>query len=127
MSACVGKAVGNDLGNADFDARYRWLRAHYLSELPQRREAVSSLWADAMRDPTSPAWHELHALAHRLSGSAPCYGLDAIGETAQELDRLFSAKPPCREVFVLRPTVLRLLERLDAAIAADGIGADGSS
>jgi HPt (histidine-containing phosphotransfer) domain-containing protein len=110
--------VGDDLAEAEFDARYRLLQSQYLSELPQRRKAVAALWAASMRDAASPAWRELHSLAHRLSGSAPCYGLDAVGEAAQEVDRLLSAKPPCRELPVLRPAVSRLLNLLDAAIAA---------
>ncbi|HJU08395.1 MAG TPA: Hpt domain-containing protein [Rhodanobacteraceae bacterium] len=110
--------MGDDLAEAEFDARYRLLQSQYLSELPQRRKAVAASWAASMRDAASPAWRELHSLAHRLSGSAPCYGLDAVGEAAQEVDRLLSAKPPCRELPVLRPVVSRLLNLLDAAIAA---------
>ncbi len=113
-----GQAVGDDLAQAEFDARYRLLQSQYLSDLPQRRKAVASLWAASMKDAASPAWPELHSLAHRLSGSAPCYGLDAVGEAAQEVDRLLSAKPQCRELSVLRPPVSRLLNLLDAAIAA---------
>lgn len=109
--------MGDDLAEAEFDARYRLLQSQYLCELPQRRKAVASLWAASMRDAASPAWQELHALAHRLSGSAPCYGLDAVGEAAQEVDRLLSAKPPCRDVHMLRPPLSRLLNLLDAAIA----------
>lgn len=106
------------MGEAEFEARYRALREQYLSDLPQRRNAVASLWDASLQDVSSPAWCELHTLAHRLSGSAPCYGLDEIGEAAQELDRLLSTRPPCREPAMLRPPVAQLLGRLDAAIAS---------
>ncbi|MBS0431675.1 MAG: Hpt domain-containing protein [Proteobacteria bacterium] len=113
--------MGNQLGDVEFDARYRALRVQYLSDLPQRRGAVASLWASSKRDAASPAWQELHVLAHRLSGSAPCYGLDAVGEAALELDRLLSARPPCRDPAMLQPPVVQLLDRLDAAIVADTV------
>jgi hypothetical protein len=51
-----------------------------------------------------------------LSGSAPCYGLEAIGNLARSLDRLLSAKPPCRERAVAGGAVAELSAALDAAI-----------
>lgn len=117
-ASASGGSVRENLGEAEFEARYRALRAQYLSDLPQRRNAVASLWDASLQDASSSAWCELHTLAHRLSGSAPCYGLDEVGEAAQELDRLLSTKPPCREPAMLRSPVAQLLVRLDAAIAS---------
>lgn len=118
-SVWFGGSVREHLGEAEFEARYRALRAQYLSDLPQRRRAVASLWDASLQDVASPAWCELHTLTHRLAGSAPCYGLDEVGEAAQELDRLLSSKPPCREPAMLRPPIAQLLDRLDAAITAE--------
>ena len=115
--------MGDDLDDIEFEKRFRSLRAQYLAELPTRREALASLWAASRHDVASSAWHELQTLAHRLSGSAPCYGLDAMGEAAQELDRLLSGKPPCREQKLVHPSVAQLLALMDAAIAGNRVRA----
>jgi len=108
--------VGND--DLDFQARYDALRAAYLAALPQRRSDAAEHWRLCEQDAQSPAWRDLHTLAHRLSGSAPCYGLDEVGIAAQKLDRLLSGKPPCRDMGKLTPLIERLLTALDAGAIA---------
>ncbi|HXS73133.1 MAG TPA: Hpt domain-containing protein [Rhodanobacteraceae bacterium] len=108
--------MGND--DLDFQARYDALRAAYLAALPQRRSDAAEHWRLCEQDAQSPAWRDLHTLAHRLSGSAPCYGLDEVGIAAQKLDRLLSGKPPCRDMGKLTPLIERLLTALDAGAIA---------
>ena len=63
-------------------------------------------------------WLRLRDVAHRLSGSAPCYGLDAVGDAARELDRLLSGRAPCRERALAMIAVTSLTSVLDAATPA---------
>jgi hypothetical protein len=109
--------VGNTPEDLDFEARYEALRVAYLAGLPQRRAEAAEHWRACMQDAESPAWRELHTLVHRLSGSAPCYGLEEIGVAAQKLDRMLSGKAPCHDVAALSPWVDCLLAALDAVPA----------
>lgn len=102
----------------EYEARFAALRAQYFAALPQRRADIAEHWRGCAADAASPAWAAIHTQAHRLAGSAPCYGLDGVGEAAQRLDRMLSGKPPCRDAAALAPLVTRLLDALDAAIAA---------
>ncbi|MEO6967558.1 MAG: Hpt domain-containing protein [Rhodanobacteraceae bacterium] len=107
-----GVVVGGNL-EQEYDARIKALREQYLAALPQRRADIAEHWCACAMDTASPAWRELQSHAHRLAGSAPCYGLDEVGEIAQRLDRLLSGKSPCRDAAVLAPLVARLLDALD--------------
>ena len=109
--------VGNTPDDLDFEARYEALRSGYFAALPQRRAEAAELWRACMQDAQSPAWRELHTLVHRLSGSAPCYGLEEIGVAAQKLDRMLSGKSPSRDIAALAPWVDCLLAALDAVAA----------
>lgn len=101
----------------EYDSRFAALREQYFAALPQRRADIAERWSACATEITaSPAWRELQSQAHRLAGSAPCYGLDEVGISAQRLDRLLSGKPPCRDAAVLMPLVTRMLDALDAAI-----------
>jgi HPt (histidine-containing phosphotransfer) domain-containing protein len=106
--------VGNTPEDLDFEARYEALRTAYLAAMPQRRVDAAELWRACMDDAQSPAWRELHTLVHRLSGSAPCYGLEEIGAAAQKLDRMLSGKSPCHDVAALSPWMDCLFSALDA-------------
>lgn len=106
--------MGTTPDDLDFEARYEALRTAYFAALPQRRADVAEQWRACRLDPQSPAWRELHTLVHRLSGSAPCYGLDEIGVAAQKLDRMLSGKSPCHDVAALAPWMDCLLVALDA-------------
>lgn len=110
--------MGNTSDDLDFEARYEALRTAYFAALPQRRAEAAEHWRVCMLDAQSPAWRELHTLVHRLSGSAPCYGLDEVGLAAQKLDRMLSGKPPCRDVAALAPWLDCLLAAMDSVLAA---------
>lgn len=107
--------MGDEL-EQEYDARIKALREQYFAALPQRRADIAEHWRACAVDAASPAWRELQSQAHRLAGSAPCYGLEDVGESAQRLDRLLSGKPPCRDAAVPAPLVTRLLDALDAVI-----------
>lgn len=105
-----------DPGEVEFQAQVEALRRHFLQSLPERRAALAAAWRDCVDVGGESAWQCLRDVAHRLSGSAPCYGLDVVGELARSLDRLLSGKPPCRERAVLAGAVAELSAALDAAI-----------
>lgn len=107
--------MGDDLDEATFQARFEALREEYLAALPQRRAHVAEAWAACAHDADSTAWRELHTLVHRLSGSAPCYGLDDTGAAAHRIDVLLSGKSPCRDVSKLESLMADLLAALAAA------------
>lgn len=113
-----GTAVGTISDDLDFEARYEALRTAYFAALPQRRGEAADHWRACMQDAESPSWRELHSLVHKLSGSAPCYGLDEVGAVAQKLDRMLSGKPPCRDAAALAPWLDCLLAAMDSALTA---------
>ena len=99
----------------DIDARIEALRKAYLAALPDKRTELAAHWQACAAATDAEAWRALHALAHRLSGSAPCYGLDEVGAAAQRLDRQLSGRPPARDRALLAPLVERLLHELQRA------------
>ena len=106
-----------DPREAEFQAQVEALRRHFVGELPDRRAALIAAW-DVCADAGDEApWLRLREVAHKLAGSAPCYGLDDIGDAARALDRLLSGRTPCRERGAVDESVAQLLARLDAAIA----------
>ncbi|HET9834925.1 MAG TPA: Hpt domain-containing protein [Rhodanobacteraceae bacterium] len=107
----------NTSDDLDFEARYEALRSAYFAALPQRRADAAEFWRACMEDAQSQAWDDLHTLVHRLSGSAPCYGLEEIGVIAQKLDRMLSGKPPSRDIAALAPWMDSLLSALDSMSA----------
>lgn len=110
-------AMELDPREAEFQAQIEALRKHFLGELPERRGLLVAAWADCVDAGDEGPWRRLRDVAHRLSGSAPNYGLDAVGDTARALDRLLSGKPPCRERAQAAPAVAALTSSLDSAIA----------
>jgi hypothetical protein len=105
-----------DFADAAFQAQLEALRQHYLQEMPARRGLLIEAWRGCMDGGDEGAWMSLRDVAHKLSGSAPCYGLDALGDAAREVDRLLSGRPPCRERARMGAAVARLQELVDAAI-----------
>ena len=102
----------------EFQAQIEALRRHIMQELPERRAALVSAW-DACADGGDEApWLRLRDVAHKLSGSAPNYGLDAVGDVARGLDRLLSGRTPCRARATASAVVANLTAALDEAIAA---------
>ncbi|HET9818702.1 MAG TPA: Hpt domain-containing protein [Rhodanobacteraceae bacterium] len=106
----------SDPREAEFQAQIEALRRHFLQELPERRAALAAAWHDCTAAGDETPWLRLRDVAHKLSGSAPCYGLDAVGEAARDLDRLLSGRDPCRERDAADGAVAELLAALDAAI-----------
>lgn len=107
-----------DFTDAAFQAQIEALRRHFLQGLPERRTLLDAAWRGCADHGDEVAWLGLRDVAHKLSGSAPCYGLDALGEAGRELDKKLSGRAPCRERMGVEPLVARLAALLDAAIAA---------
>jgi hypothetical protein len=105
-----------DFADAAFQAQLEALRQHYLQEMPARRALLIEAWRGCTDGGDEAAWMSLRDVAHKLSGSAPCYGLDALGDAARDVDRLLSGRPPCRERARLEAVVIRMQELVDAAI-----------
>jgi hypothetical protein len=108
--------VESDPREAEFQAQIEALRQHFMQELPSRRAALASAWSECAEAGDEAPWLRLRDVAHRLSGSAPCYGLDAVGDAARGLDRLLSGRAPCRDRAAATPAVASLAALLDAAI-----------
>jgi HPt (histidine-containing phosphotransfer) domain-containing protein len=108
--------VESDPREAEFQAQIEALRRHFIQEFPGRRAALVSAWSECVDAGDEAPWLRLRDVAHRLSGSAPCYGLDAVGDAARELDRLLSGRAPCRERGAAMVAVASLTAVLDAAI-----------
>jgi HPt (histidine-containing phosphotransfer) domain-containing protein len=109
-------AAESDSREAEFQAQIEALRRHFLQELPERRAALAAAWHDCATAGDEAPWLSLRDVAHKLSGSAPCYGLDAVGEAAGNLDRLLSGRAPCRERSAAEGAVAELMAALDTAI-----------
>lgn len=103
-----------DFADAAFQAQIEALRQHYLQGIPQRRSAFIEAWRECLDGEQEQAWLRLRDVAHKLSGSAPCYGLEEVGEAARELDKLLSGRTPCRTRAQVEAPVARLQALLDA-------------
>ena len=88
------------------------LRTRYVQSLPDKHAALANAWRGFASAPDEQTAIELQALAHRLAGSAPAYGYEAIGEAAHVVDALLNA-------WTKRPAP----EREDAATLAKQIAA----
>jgi HPt (histidine-containing phosphotransfer) domain-containing protein len=106
-----------DPREVEFQAQVEALRLHFLQGLPERRGALAAAWRDCADGGDESAWQRLRDVAHKLSGSAPCYGLNPVGESARALDGLLSARPPRRERAAVAAAVAELAAALEAAIA----------
>lgn len=102
----------------EFQAQFEALRRHFMQELPERRAALVSAWNECADGGDEAPWLRLRDVAHKLSGSAPNYGLDMVGDIARGLDRLLSGRTPCRERAAVGAAVMKLIAALDEAVAA---------
>jgi hypothetical protein len=107
-----------DTREAEFQAQFEALRRHFMQELPERRAALVSAWDGCVDAGDEAPWLRLRDVAHKLSGSAPNYGLEGVGDIARALDRLLSGRTPCRVRSSAEGAVSQLLAALDTAIAA---------
>lgn len=115
---CARKmGIEQDPREAEFEAQIEALRLHFVSELPDRRAKLVAAWGECVDQGDEAPWLRLRDVAHKLSGSAPCYGLDAIGAAGRQLDRLLSGRVPCRERGMVAGVVEELTAALDQAIA----------
>ncbi len=103
-----------DFADAAFEAQIEALRQHFLQGMPERRSALADAWDGCVDDGDEQAWLRLRDVAHKLSGSAPCYGLETVGEAARDLDKLLSGRSPCRRRAQVQVAVARLQALLDA-------------
>ena len=69
-----------------FVERFDALRQRYAQSLPFKAAEIATLWRSLEESPDSPTVDALQQAVHRLSGSAPAYGYEAIGAAAQWLD-----------------------------------------
>lgn len=102
-----------------FRADLEALRVQYMQRLPELADAFALAWGDCRDDAGEPAWLALRSLAHKMSGSAPCYGLETLGTAARELDGMLSGKQPCRCREQVRAAAERVLAELRAALRDD--------
>ncbi|MDE1898592.1 MAG: Hpt domain-containing protein [Xanthomonadaceae bacterium] len=99
----------------DYEARLAALTRVYVAALPDKQADLERLWAACADAATDEAWLALRTLAHRLSGSAPNYGFEALGAAARALDTRLGGKTACRDRGLLAPLVAALREALAAA------------
>ena len=102
----------------EFQAQFEALCRHFMRELPERRAKLVSAWNDCADGGDEAPWLRLRDVAHKLSGSAPNYGLDVVGGVARGLDKLLSGRTPCRTRASAKGVVADLTAALDDAIAA---------
>ncbi len=107
-----------DFSDPEFLAQLEVLRQHYVQGMPARQAAFRDAWRDCVDGGAEPAWQSLRDVVHKLSGTAPCYGLEDLGAAARELDRLLSGRPPCRVRGQAEPLVARVQALLDASVPA---------
>lgn len=107
-----------DPREAEFQAQFEALRRHFMQELPDRRAALVSAWNACADGGDEAPWLRLRDVAHKLSGSAPNYDLDVVGDVARGLDKLLSGRTPCRARATAEGVVADLTGALDEAIAA---------
>jgi Hpt domain len=112
----MGELQDKDADVNDFAARFEALRLRYMAGLPGHRDGLAEAWHACAGGADDEAWRRLRDLTHRLSGSAPCYGLDRVGELARQLDKLLSGPPPRPDPAAAAPLIERLLTALDAIV-----------
>ncbi|HVT33553.1 MAG TPA: Hpt domain-containing protein [Rhodanobacteraceae bacterium] len=72
----------------DGTQRFAELRLRYERSLPEKRAAFERAWRALLHAPDERSAAVLQSLAHRLAGSAPPYGFEALGSAARSLDTM---------------------------------------
>lgn len=94
--------------------RFEELKLRYARSLPQKATELAAAWARFSADADdAQARRALHQCVHRLSGAAPAFGLEQLGDAAQAVDGQFSDWMALPEFERLAPVLLQ------RAIAAD--------
>ncbi len=67
-------------------------QAKYMRSLPEKKARIEQCWHAIRRQGCTPEFlGKLKTEVHRLSGSAPGYGLEALGQAAHKLDLLLTS------------------------------------
>lgn len=86
---------------AESSKRFESLRARYARSFASKRSALAEAWRAFADTADATRARELQVLAHRLAGSAPTYGYEALGAHAGVVDRALAdwieASPNARE------------------------------
>jgi len=81
--------------------RFELLRARYVRSFASKRAALAQAWRAFEDTADATRARNLQVLAHRLAGSAPTYGCEALGARAGVVDRALAdwseAAPNARE------------------------------
>lgn len=81
--------------------RFDSLRVRYARSFASKRAALAEAWRAFADTADATRARELQVLAHRLAGSAPTYGYEALGAQAGVVDRALAdwneAAPNARE------------------------------
>lgn len=75
----------------DSSQRFAELKTRYELSFGDKLAALQSAWRAFAAVPSAHAAPELQTIAHRLAGSAPAYGYEAIGAAAYAVDTIFNA------------------------------------
>jgi HPt (histidine-containing phosphotransfer) domain-containing protein len=111
----------------DASQRFALLRQRYERSFPDKRAAFERAWHALRAKPDERHAASLQSIAHRLAGSAPPYGYEALGSSARSLDAMLDdwikRAPDDREgadilAELLLPRATDVLERFADAIAS---------
>jgi HPt (histidine-containing phosphotransfer) domain-containing protein len=97
------------------------LNARYARSLASKHAALSEAWRAFASAPDDANARNLHALVHRLAGSAPTYGYATLGLLARKADHAFAesgsdlAERLSEAVEALLAELLRQAERAASA------------
>ncbi len=85
----------------DSTERFESLRVRYARSFASKRATLAEAWHAFADSADASRARELQVLAHRLAGSAPTYGYEALGAYASVVDRAIAdwseAAPNARE------------------------------
>src|SRR6185436_2412044 len=88
--------------------RFEELKLRYARSLSQKATELATAWIEFSADPDdAQARRTLHQCVHRLSGSAPAFGLEELGDAAQLVDGQFSDWMAVPEFERLTPPLLQ--------------------
>ena len=101
-------------------SQFAALKARYVQSLPDKHASLANAWRAFASVPSERAALDLHAIAHRLAGSAPAYGYEAIGAAAHVVDALLNAwtKQPASDREDAGALTARIAEPVQALIAS---------
>lgn len=106
------------------------LRLRYWRSLPLKAQDIAAQWERVRQAPGDRAgMAALHQHVHRLTGSAPAYGFEAVGALARPIDQRLSEwmrddgltvpATPAEFAAVLAGPIAALVDALLAAAAAE--------